>query len=125
MLARPALQRFSQKRCCVPVLAGWPRAGMLLPPVPGPSPICNFALSEHVTAITENGFLHDWDLTTSWPLRTRSKPLRTRQHKHGRRAVLCAFDLIDFRSGRVAHWLKIKNPAAPAATREGEEDWGR
>ncbi len=29
-----------------------------------------------------------------------------------------------YRSGRVTHWLKIKNPAAPAVTREAEEDWG-
>jgi bifunctional non-homologous end joining protein LigD len=29
-----------------------------------------------------------------------------------------------YRSGRVDHWLKIKNPAAPAARREAEEDWG-
>jgi bifunctional non-homologous end joining protein LigD len=29
-----------------------------------------------------------------------------------------------YRSGRVEHWLKIKNPAAPAAKREAEEDWG-
>jgi ATP-dependent DNA ligase len=29
-----------------------------------------------------------------------------------------------YRSGRVNHWLKIKNPAAPAVKREGEEDWG-
>jgi bifunctional non-homologous end joining protein LigD len=29
-----------------------------------------------------------------------------------------------YRSGRVNHWLKIKNPAAPAARREAEEDWG-
>jgi hypothetical protein len=27
------------------------------------------------------------------------------------------------RSGRSPHWLKIKNPRAPAATREAEEDW--
>jgi ATP-dependent DNA ligase len=27
------------------------------------------------------------------------------------------------RSGRVDHWLKIKNPAAPAVRREAEEDW--
>ena len=26
--------------------------------------------------------------------------------------------------GRSAQWLKIKNPAAPAAQREAEEDWG-
>jgi bifunctional non-homologous end joining protein LigD len=29
-----------------------------------------------------------------------------------------------YRSGRVDHWLKTKNPAAPAAKREAEEDWG-
>ena len=29
-----------------------------------------------------------------------------------------------YRSGRVNHWLKIKNPAAPAVRREAEEDWG-
>jgi bifunctional non-homologous end joining protein LigD len=29
-----------------------------------------------------------------------------------------------YRSGRVDHWLKIKNPAAPAVRRAAEEDWG-
>jgi bifunctional non-homologous end joining protein LigD len=29
-----------------------------------------------------------------------------------------------YRSGRVSHWLKVKNPAAPAVKREAEEDWG-
>jgi bifunctional non-homologous end joining protein LigD len=29
-----------------------------------------------------------------------------------------------YRAGRSAHWLKIKNPAAPAARREATEDWG-
>jgi bifunctional non-homologous end joining protein LigD len=29
-----------------------------------------------------------------------------------------------YRSGRVNHWLKIKNPTAPAVKREAEEDWG-
>ena len=29
-----------------------------------------------------------------------------------------------YRSGRVDHWLKTKNPAAPAVRREAEEDWG-
>src|ERR1700691_5566296 len=28
-----------------------------------------------------------------------------------------------YRSGRSPHWMKIKNPKAPAATREAEEDW--
>jgi len=28
-----------------------------------------------------------------------------------------------YRSGRVNHWLKVKNPAAPAVRREAEEDW--
>ena len=30
-----------------------------------------------------------------------------------------------YRSGRSPHWLKIKNPKAPAVKREAEEDWGR
>ena len=30
-----------------------------------------------------------------------------------------------YRTGRSPHWLKIKNPAAPAVKREAEEDWGR
>jgi bifunctional non-homologous end joining protein LigD len=29
-----------------------------------------------------------------------------------------------YRSGRSAHWVKVKNPKAPAVTREAEEDWG-
>ena len=29
-----------------------------------------------------------------------------------------------YRSGRVDHWLKVKNPAAPAVKRDAEEDWG-
>jgi ATP-dependent DNA ligase len=29
-----------------------------------------------------------------------------------------------YRSGRFDHWLKVKNPAAPAVKREAEEDWG-
>jgi len=29
-----------------------------------------------------------------------------------------------YRSGRSPHWLKMKNPAAPAVKREAEEDWG-
>jgi bifunctional non-homologous end joining protein LigD len=27
-------------------------------------------------------------------------------------------------SGRSRHWIRSKNPAAPAAKREAEEDWG-
>jgi hypothetical protein len=30
-----------------------------------------------------------------------------------------------YRSGRFRHWVKSKNPAAPAAKREAEEDWGK
>jgi bifunctional non-homologous end joining protein LigD len=30
-----------------------------------------------------------------------------------------------YRSGRSDHWLKTKNPMAPAVRREAEEDWGR
>ena len=30
-----------------------------------------------------------------------------------------------YRSGRADCWVKVKNPAAPAVTREGEEDWSK
>jgi bifunctional non-homologous end joining protein LigD len=30
-----------------------------------------------------------------------------------------------YRSGRSKHWVKIKNPAAPAVRREAEEEWRR
>ena len=30
-----------------------------------------------------------------------------------------------YRSGRSRHWIKVKNPNAPAVKREAEEDWGR
>jgi bifunctional non-homologous end joining protein LigD len=30
-----------------------------------------------------------------------------------------------YRSGRSPHWVKVKNPSAPAVKREAEEDWGR
>jgi ATP-dependent DNA ligase len=29
-----------------------------------------------------------------------------------------------YRSGRSRHWVKSKNPAAPAVKREAEEEWG-
>jgi bifunctional non-homologous end joining protein LigD len=30
-----------------------------------------------------------------------------------------------YRSGRLKHWVKVKNPAAPAVRREAEEEWRR
>jgi bifunctional non-homologous end joining protein LigD len=30
-----------------------------------------------------------------------------------------------YRSGRSPHWVKVKNPKAPAVRREAEEDWAR
>jgi bifunctional non-homologous end joining protein LigD len=30
-----------------------------------------------------------------------------------------------YRSGRSPHWIKSKNPTAPAVKREAEEGWGR
>jgi hypothetical protein len=30
-----------------------------------------------------------------------------------------------YRRGRSPHWLKVKNPKAPAVKREAEEDWGK
>jgi hypothetical protein len=38
--------------------------------------------------------------------------------------ALCPSGSGPYRAGRSAHWLKIKNPAAPAVRRETEEDWG-
>jgi ATP-dependent DNA ligase len=28
-----------------------------------------------------------------------------------------------YRSGHCSSWIRVKNPAAPAVTREAEEDW--
>jgi bifunctional non-homologous end joining protein LigD len=30
-----------------------------------------------------------------------------------------------YRAGRSVHWVKVKNPAAPAVRREAEEEWGQ
>jgi len=30
-----------------------------------------------------------------------------------------------YKSGRSPHWVKVKNPKAPAVRREAEEDWGK
>jgi len=30
-----------------------------------------------------------------------------------------------YRAGRSAHWVKVKNPKAPAVKREAQEDWGK
>jgi hypothetical protein len=30
-----------------------------------------------------------------------------------------------YRRGRSPHWVKVKNPNAPAVKREAEQDWGR
>ena len=30
-----------------------------------------------------------------------------------------------YRSGRTDHWVKVKNPEAPAVVREAEKEWGR
>ena len=32
---------------------------------------------------------------------------------------------LDLSPGRSAHWVRVKNPKAPAVEREAEEDWGR
>jgi hypothetical protein len=33
--------------------------------------------------------------------------------------------LVFAHAGRSPHWIKSKNPTAPAVKREAEEDWGR
>jgi hypothetical protein len=30
-----------------------------------------------------------------------------------------------YRRSRSPHWIKVKNPKAPAVKREADEDWGR
>jgi ATP-dependent DNA ligase len=30
-----------------------------------------------------------------------------------------------YRAGRSVHWVKVKNPAAPAVRREAQEEWGQ
>jgi bifunctional non-homologous end joining protein LigD len=73
-----------------------------------------------------------------------------RHKRHGDDAVLIAFEVFEgdgdilfehacklgcegivskrlgspYRSGRSPHWVKVKNPKAPAVKREAEEDWG-
>jgi len=32
---------------------------------------------------------------------------------------------LDRTGGRSPHWIKVKNPNAPAVKREAEEDWGK
>jgi hypothetical protein len=34
-------------------------------------------------------------------------------------------DWVARRRGRSPHWVKVKNPKAPAVKREAEEDWGK
>jgi hypothetical protein len=36
----------------------------------------------------------------------------------------CRSDLAHYRTERSPHWVKVKNPNAPAVTREAEEEWG-
>jgi len=43
----------------------------------------------------------------------------------GRRHRVETARLTPYRSGRSRHWVKSKNPAAPAVKREAEEDWGK
>jgi bifunctional non-homologous end joining protein LigD len=49
---------------------------------------------------------------------------RLRQARHGCEGIVSKRLGSPYRSGRSAHWVKVKNPKAPAVTREAEEDWG-
>jgi integrase len=54
-------------------------------------------------------------------------------YRHGLRAIeLCDLEWsqVEFEAAnrghlRPPHWVKVKNPNAPAVKREAEEDWGR
>jgi hypothetical protein len=60
-----------------------------------------------------------------------SRSSRERNGLQGRRCLSCEEDHpkqglgSPYRSGRSAHWVKVKNPKAPAVKREAEEDCGR
>jgi hypothetical protein len=51
------------------------------------------------------------------------RQLRLSPDNHGCEGIVSKRLGLPYRSGRSPHWLKIKNPRAPAVTREAEEDW--
>ena len=57
-----------------------------------------------------------------------TKPRKLSAYKHG--CALGCEGIVSkrlhspYRAGRTDQWIKVKNPAAPAVKREGEEDWG-
>src|SRR5262245_48995373 len=58
---------------------------------------------------------------------TRSLTKKARPHacKLGLEGIVSKRLGSPYRSGRSRHWIKSKNPAAPAVKREAEEDWGK
>jgi hypothetical protein len=60
---------------------------------------------------------------TSWP--EFQKPETSREAcKFGCEGIVSKRLGSAYRRGRSPHWVKVKNPNAPAVTREAEEDWG-
>jgi ATP-dependent DNA ligase len=59
---------------------------------------------------------------------TRSGPDWLHEIRHDGFRILARRDadgvrLSPYRSGRSKHWVKVKNPAAPAVRREAEKEW--
>jgi hypothetical protein len=71
-------------------------------------PVTVCPLSSAVILFPENQFGHPLRLTGAT---LGVPPVKARPSAHG--------------LGRSLHWIKVKNPKAPAATREAEEDWSR
>jgi hypothetical protein len=59
------------------------------------------------------------------PASSTVRPYPTRACKLGLEGIVSKRLGSPYRSGRSRHWVKSKNPAAPAVKREAEEDWGK
>jgi hypothetical protein len=79
---------------------------------------CQGILGHHETSEKE---LTDW-LSAAYAARPRCQNLIAFDEL-GCEGIICKRLGSPYRSGRSPHWMKIKNPAAPAVTREAEEDW--
>jgi ATP-dependent DNA ligase len=53
-----------------------------------------------------------------------ARGLKTRRCRLGCEGIVSKRLGSIYRRGRSPHWIKVKNPNAPAVKREAEEDWG-
>jgi ATP-dependent DNA ligase len=59
------------------------------------------------------------------PVSRRTARLFSAMRAHGCEGMVSKRLGSPYHSGRSAHWVKVKNPKAPAVKREAEEDWGK